>query len=70
MDETIKAMIEALKQYGAGFISVSVGEYTIMITDDKDGAEFLKTAWDRYVDCDDVEEQYENRRRMSIFNTM
>lgn len=56
MDETIKAMIEALKQYGAGFISVSVGEYTIMITDDKDGAEFLKNAWDRYVDCDDVEE--------------
>ena len=56
MDETIKAMIEALKKYGAGFISVSGSEYTIMITDDKDGAEFLKAAWDRYVDCDDVEE--------------
>ena len=55
MDETIKAMIEALKKYGAGFISVSVGEYTIMVTDDKDGAKFLKNAWDRYVDCEETE---------------
>ena len=55
MDETIKAMIEALKKYGAGFISVSGGEYTIMITDDKDGAEYLKAAWDRYVECEDGE---------------
>ena len=40
MDETIKAMIEALKKYGAGFISVTFGKYTIMIIDDNDGAEF------------------------------
>ena len=53
MDETIKAMIEALEKYGAGFISVSTGKYTIMITDDEEGAEFLKDAWDRYVDSDD-----------------
>ena len=55
MDETIKAMIEALEEYGAGFISVSIGKYTIMITDDEEGAEFLKDAWDRYVDSDDEE---------------
>ena len=50
MDETIKAMIDALKEYGAGFISVSIGKYTIMITDDEEGAEFLKEKWDEYVD--------------------
>ena len=49
MDETIKAMIDALKEYGGGFISVSIGKYTIMITDEE-GAEFLKEKWDEYVD--------------------
>lgn len=56
MDETIKAMIETLEKYGAGFISVSIGKYTIMITDDEEGAEFLKDAWDRYIDSDDEED--------------
>ena len=56
MDETIKAMIEALEKYGAGFISASIGKYTIMITDDEEGAEFLKDAWNRYVDSDDEED--------------
>ena len=56
MDETIKAMIETLEKYGAGFISVSIGKYTIMITDDEEGAEFLKDAWNRYVDSDDKED--------------
>ena len=56
MDETIKAMIEALEKYGAGFISVSIEKYTIMITDDEEGAEFLKDAWDRYIDSDDEED--------------
>ena len=50
MDETIKAMIDALKESGAGFISVSIGNYTIIITDDEEGAEFLKEKWDEYVD--------------------
>ena len=50
MDETIKAMIDALEEYGAGFISVSNGKYTIMITDDKEGAEFLKEKWDEYIE--------------------
>lgn len=56
MDETIKAMIEALDKYGAGFISVTIGKYTFMITDDSDGAEFLKNAWDEYVESDETEE--------------
>lgn len=52
MDETIKAMIEALEMYGAGFISVTIGKYTFMITDDSEGAEYLKNAWDEYVESD------------------
>lgn len=50
MDEMIKAMIEALNNSGAGFISVKVGKYTIILTDDEDGAEFLSESWDRYVE--------------------
>ena len=50
MDEIIKQMIDTLEKCNAGFISVSIGKYTIMITDDRDGAEFLKEKWDEYVD--------------------
>lgn len=50
MDETIKAMIDALDKYGAGFISVKIGKYTIMITDDEDGAEYLNNSWDGYIE--------------------
>lgn len=50
MDETIKAMIEALDKYSAGFISVKIGNYTIMMTDDEEGAEYLSESWDRYVE--------------------
>ena len=52
-------MIEALDKYGAGFISVTIGKYTFMITDDSDGAEFLKNAWDEYVDSDEAEQMKE-----------
>lgn len=53
MDETIKAMIESLDKYGAGYVSVKIGKYTIILTDDEDGAEYLSEAWERYVyGCD------------------
>lgn len=57
MDETIKAMIEALDKYGAGFISVTIGKYTFMITDDSEGAEFLANAWDEYVGSDELDSE-------------
>lgn len=50
MDETIKAMKEALDRYGVGFLSVKIGNYTIMMTDDEEGAEYLSESWDRYVE--------------------
>lgn len=53
MDETIKAMIEALEKYGAGFISVNIGKYTFMIVDDEDGAKYLQNAWDEYVESEE-----------------
>ena len=31
MDETIKAMIDALEEYGAGFMSIKIGKYTLII---------------------------------------
>ena len=46
MDETIKAMIDALEKYGAGFMSIKIGKYTLMLTDDEEGAEFLQEKWD------------------------
>lgn len=50
MNEPIKAMIDALEKTGAGFISVTIGKYTIMITDEKEGAEYLSNAWDKYLE--------------------
>lgn len=50
MDETIKVMIEALEKYGAGYISVKIGKYTLIITDDEEGAEYLQNSWDEYVE--------------------
>lgn len=49
MNNTIKAMIDLLDNSGAGIVSVTLGKYTIMITDDKDGADILMDAWDDYV---------------------
>lgn len=56
MDDTIKTMIDVLEQMDAGFLSVSFGEYTIMITNDKNGAEYLKKSWDEYLDQPETEE--------------
>lgn len=56
MNDTIKTMIDILKEMNADFLSVSFGEYTIIITNDKDGAEYLKESWDKYVDQSEVEE--------------
>lgn len=56
MEDTIKTMIDVLEEMNAGFLSVSFGEYTIMITNDNDGAEYLKKSWDKYVDQSEVEE--------------
>lgn len=53
MNETIKAMIDAMETSGAGFASVTLGNYTIIITDDKDGADYLSNAWDEYVKITD-----------------
>jgi len=33
MDETIKAMIEALKETGADYIRVGLGNYSIIVAD-------------------------------------
>lgn len=50
MNEMLKTMIDALETSGAGFVSVTLGKYTIMITDDKEGADYLLNAWDNYVE--------------------
>lgn len=57
MNNTIKAMIDLLDNSGAGIVSVTLGKYTIMITDDKDGADILMDAWDDYVE--DERNRYE-----------
>lgn len=50
MNNTLKAMIDLLDNSGAGIVSVTIGKYTIIITDDKEGADFLMDAWDKYVE--------------------
>lgn len=50
MNDMIKTMIDALETSGAGFVSVTLGKYTIMITDEKEGAEYLSNAWDNYLE--------------------
>lgn len=67
MDETIKTMIDALEKYNAGFISVKMGKYTFIITNDEEGAEYLKNAWDEYVEK--VIEELEEARKYGNDNT-
>lgn len=50
MDIAIEAMIKMLEETGAGLLSVTLGKYTIMITDDEEGAKHLADAWDSYVE--------------------
>ena len=50
MDKIINGMIDALNEYNAGYISVTIGEYTIIITNDKEGADYLSNAWEKYAE--------------------
>lgn len=50
MSELIDALVKMLKDSNAGFVTAKVGEYTIFVTDDDDGAKVLDEAWDNYVE--------------------
>lgn len=50
MSELLDTLIKMLKESNAGFISAKVGEYTIIVTDDNDGAKVLDEAWDNYIE--------------------
>lgn len=50
MSGLIDTLIKMLKESNAGFISAKVGKYTIIVTDDNDGAKVLDEAWDDYVE--------------------
>lgn len=50
MSGLIDALIKMLKDCNAGLVSTKVGEYTIFVTDDDDGAKVLNEAWDNYVE--------------------
>lgn len=50
MGELLDTLIKMLKESNAGFISVKAREYTIIVTDDDDGAKVLGEAWDNYVE--------------------
>ena len=54
-NELLDEMIRAINETGAGFASVSIGKYTIIVTNDPDGAEYLGNAWDKYVGLNDNE---------------
>lgn len=45
MSGLIDSLIKMLKDSNAGFISTKVGEYTIIVTDDDDGAKVLNEAY-------------------------
>ena len=45
MNDVIKTMIDALKQYNAGYVKVGFGEYSIIVAD-KSTAEFIENALD------------------------
>lgn len=44
----LENMVQALNESGAEFIAVKINGYTIMATNDGEGAEYLCDAWDRY----------------------
>ena len=50
MSDLIDTLIKTLKDTNAGFVKAKVGEYTIFVTDDDDGAKVLDEAWDNYVE--------------------
>lgn len=53
MSDLIDTLIKTLKDSNAGFVKAKVGEYTIFVTDDDDGAKVLDEAWDNYVEESD-----------------
>lgn len=50
MEDMLQAMIRELEDSNAGFMSVKIGKYTIIITNDDEGAACLSDAWDKYAD--------------------
>lgn len=50
MSDLIDTLIKTLKDSNAGYVKTKVGEYTIFVTDDDDGADVLDEAWDNYVE--------------------
>lgn len=50
MDEILEIMLKNMNDFGGSFASCKIGKYTIMLTDDEDGAKYLEDAWDKYVD--------------------
>lgn len=50
MDGIIKQMKDILTQTNAGYVSIKDGKYTLILTDDKEGAKRLGEAWDRYIE--------------------
>ena len=50
MGDMLQAMIHELEDSNAGFMSVKIGKYTIIITNDDKGAACLSDAWDKYAD--------------------
>lgn len=44
----LETMVQALNESGAGFIAVKINGYTIMITNDEEGAQYLLNSWDKY----------------------
>lgn len=59
MGEAIKALVNILELTGAGYASVKVGKYTIILTDEDEGSERMKQAWDKYMDEEREEEENE-----------
>lgn len=53
MGGVIDTMITMLEKNNCGFVSLTMGKHTIMITDDLEGAEYLKNAWDTYVESEE-----------------
>lgn len=50
MSDLIDTLIKMLKYSNAGYVKAKVGEYTIFVTDDDDGAKVLDEAWENYVE--------------------
>lgn len=59
MDGIIKQMKDILVQSNAGYVSVKDGKYTLILTDDEKGAQYLSNAWDEYAGLKEVIENDE-----------